>query len=1006
MTTPRFLRRLQLRRSSCATVVAAALLIVAGWAITLERIAYEREETERSAFRETSNLALAFEQDVIRTLEGLEQALRFAEREYLQGGPQVDLRPSFGTSAIDHGPLMAVAIVDERGIVIVSTRQAGQDLSDRDYFRFHATHPSSELVIGKPVTGRIGGRPTIPVSRRIDKMDGQFGGMVLAGVAPSYFTDFFQRTDVGAHGVIQILGTDGIVRARRVGESTSGGGDLSESALLKRAASASSGSFLTAGRVDGTRRYMSYRKVERFPLLVSVGVSMEEAMAPFAARERSYYVGAAFATLLVVFFAAALIRVTGRHALALAEKRRADAIYRATFDHAPVGIAYHALDGRFLNVNQAFTRMLGYSQDELRRRTFLDILHPEDAAAARKNLGAARPARLKVENRHIRKDGSEMWAAVAVSFVADAAGAPEYFVAMVEDITERKRAERALASSRKRFRDLVDNTSDFIWELDAQMRFTYASESLRKLLGYDPAEVIGKATVDLMPAADREAARAKVEAIAASRQGFAGLEHQIFDVHGKRHVWEASGVPIFDAEGTLKGYRGVSRDITARKAAEKQLRHDAHYDRMTGLPNRTLCFDRLEQAITQARRNHEHTVLMLLDMDRFKNINDTLGPAAGDAVLRAIAGRLGACVRAGDTVARVGGDEFAIVLQRLQRPQDARVVAEKILAALAAPVRQEAGQEIFATLSIGIAVCPPDGERPEVLMRNADAALFQAKKAGRNLFQFYAAEMNAKVADQIAFEADLRRALERDEFTLHYQPKVHLADGHVAGFEALLRWSRAGHGPVSPAQFVPVLEESGLIREVGAWVLREACRQVRAWIDEGCRPLPVAVNISAKQFHGDLPALVERALREFRVAPEMLEVEITESDAMLDPDRAMAALHRLRAIGVEWSIDDFGTGYSSLSYLKRFQPGQLKLDRSFVKGLPHDADDASITKAVIGMAHNLGMEVVAEGVETEAQRHFLQRHGCDEMQGYLFSKPLPAAQCRAFLLPAAAEIAA
>jgi EAL domain-containing protein (putative c-di-GMP-specific phosphodiesterase class I) len=374
-------------------------------------------------------------------------------------------------------------------------------------------------------------------------------------------------------------------------------------------------------------------------------------------------------------------------------------------------------------------------------------------------------------------------------------------------------------------------------------------------------------------------------------------------------------------------------------------------------------------------------------------------------VLAAIALRLAGCVRAGDTVARIGGDEFAVVLHQLERPEDARMVAKKILDAMAAPVH-EAGQEIYASLSIGIAVCPGDGERPEVLMRNADAALSQAKSAGRNLFQFYTAEMNTRVADQVALERDLRRALERNEFTLQYQPKVDLVGGLIVGFEALLRWNRAGQGPVPPALLVPVLEASGLIREVGGWVVREACRQVRAWIDEGLRPLPVAVNISAKQFHGDLHGLVEAALRESGIEAAMLTVEITESDAMLDPDRAVDVLHKLEALGVKWSIDDFGTGYSSLSYLKRFRPCELKLDRSFVHGLPSDADDVSITNAVISMAHSLGMKVVAEGVETEAQRRFLQSRGCDQMQGYLFSRPLPAASCRDFLLRATQAVAA
>jgi diguanylate cyclase (GGDEF)-like protein len=461
-----------------------------------------------------------------------------------------------------------------------------------------------------------------------------------------------------------------------------------------------------------------------------------------------------------------------------------------------------------------------------------------------------------------------------------------------------------------------------------------------------------------------------------------------------------SGVPIVGPDGTLLGYRGVSRDITERKLAEEQLEREAHYDRVTGLPNRALCFDRLKQVIAATLRHRNFAGVMLLDLDRFKNINDTLGHAIGDAVLRATAQRLAACLRTGDTVARIGGDEFVILLQDLQQAQDAALVAKKVLHALQQPI-VEGGHEVFATASIGIAICPPDGQKAETLLANADAALSGAKKAGRATFQFYTAEMNARAADQLALERDLRRALERRELSLHYQPKVHIMGNRIVGFEALLRWTRGG-SPVSPGVFIPVLEESGFIREVGAWVLDEACRQIAAWRAAGLGPLPVAINVSAKQLNADLQPLVERALLDHGVEARLLRIEITESDAMVDPERALAVLRGLKDIGIALSIDDFGTGYSSLSYLKRFQPSELKLDRSFVSGLPDNVDDVSITKAVISMAHSLGMKVVAEGVETDAQRAFLQSRGCDQMQGYLFSRPVSADQARAFLRPAEA----
>jgi diguanylate cyclase (GGDEF)-like protein len=745
MRLPELPACLRLNRASAAVVGACGLILAAGWGLALERISYERAQAEADAYRTTSNLALAFEQDVVRTLDALQNAMLFALHEYEARGASADLEGSLSAVAHERGPFTSFSIVDRRGDKIVSTRNIEPvNLADREYFRYHAANPDSALRVDAPVLGRLSGRPAIPVSRRIDLPDGNFGGILLAGVAPRYFTDFFQRLDLGEEGLVQLVGADGIVRARRAGKETSWGGDLSASQLLRLAAASPQGEFASAGRLDGVTRYMSYRRLAGQPLFVTVGVSMREVLAPYEARKRSYLAVAAAASLLVLL-----------------------------------------------------------------------------------------------------------------------AGA----------------------------------------------------------------------------------------------------------------------------------------GILARMRAETELARAAHFDRVTGLPNRALCFDRLKQAIAQARRPGSLTGLLLLDMDRFKNINDTLGHPGGDAILRATADRLAHCVRAGDTVARIGGDEFAIVLHLLHRPDDAAVVAKKILAAMGRPVLQ-GGQEIFAGASIGIAICPPDGAAPETLMRNADAALLQAKKAGRGTFQFYTAEMNTRAAERLALERDLRKALERGEFMLHYQPKVRIATGEVAGFEALLRWSRPGSDrPVSPAEFVPVLEESGFIREVGAWAIGVACRQLRAWRDAGYRPVPVAVNVAAKQFNAEFPGIVSAALRRYGLEAALLIVEITESDAMADPDRALKVLDDLRALGVAVSVDDFGTGYSSLGYLKRFQPSELKIDRSFVAGLPEDADNVSITRAVISMAHSLGMHVVAEGVETAAQRGFLRHHGCEQMQGYLFSKPLPADDCLKFLSP-------
>ena len=434
-----------------------------------------------------------------------------------------------------------------------------------------------------------------------------------------------------------------------------------------------------------------------------------------------------------------------------------------------------------------------------------------------------------------------------------------------------------------------------------------------------------------------------------------------------------------------------------RRLAEDQLRFIATHDSLTDLPNRSLFNERLRHALHQGTRYTRGIAVMFIDMDRFKVVNDSLGHSAGDRLLQDSAKRLAECLRESDTVARLGGDEFVVMIENFTAPKDAIAVAQKVLASLAKPFFVD-GQEFLMSASIGISTFPDDGKDAEMLLKNADIAMYRAKDQGRNNYQFYSAQMNKHTFERLAMESSLRRAVERNEFQLHYQPKLDLRTGAIAGVEALVRWQHPDWGMVSPAQFIPLAEETGLIVQIGEWVLRAACEQNKRWRDQGIPPLRVAVNLSARQFaQKTLLSDIAKTIAQSGLTPDCIELEITESLVMTNPEHATETLHKLKTMGISLSIDDFGTGYSSLAYLKRFPIDCIKIDRSFIKDIPTEADDMAITRGVIALGHSLRLKVVAEGVETVEQRDFLRSNDCDEMQGYLFSKPLPAEEVTALL---------
>jgi diguanylate cyclase (GGDEF)-like protein/PAS domain S-box-containing protein len=563
-----------------------------------------------------------------------------------------------------------------------------------------------------------------------------------------------------------------------------------------------------------------------------------------------------------------------------------------------------------------------------------------------------------------------------------------------EDILARRQAEMAL-KLRERAIEASANAI-LILRAGGDYQIEYVNPAFERITGYHADEVVGRGIRILEGSrTDPDSLKQIYLAIREQREGNAVLRHHRKD--GSLLWCDFYIAPVRDAVGDVSHFVAALYDITSMKRYETELEFQASRDTLTGLANRVMLHDSLSLAIAQAKEEEQAVWVVFLDLDRFKFINDTLGHRAGDLLLKTLARRLYRSLRAFDTAARLGGDEFVLILpQREGHRLDARCL-QNIMDAIAAPVSIE-GHNFFLTCSLGIAKYPADGEDPELLIKHADIAMYRAKQSGRNNFQFYTPAMNEQALERLQIESNLRRALERGEFVLHYQPKVDVATGRVSGMEALIRWSHPELGMVPPGRFIGLAEETGLIVPIGAWVTHTACAQNKAWQDAGLPPVRVSVNLSARQFaQKNLVQSIADVLRDTGLEARYLEIELTESLVMTDVDHAINVLRELKLLGVKLSIDDFGTGYSSLAYLKRFPIDVLKIDQSFVRDIAVDFNDAAITVSIISLGHNLKLKVIAEGVETEEQLAYLRHHGCDEVQGYLFSRPLPPAEFEAKL---------
>lgn len=891
-------------------------------------------------------------------------------------------------------------VVDAAGRVLyLSGGGEYVNVADRPYFQA-LRQGDKELYFSDVVTSRITGRASVAAVRGVRSEDGRFIGMVSAAVELVYFEHLFDSVRLGRSGTLAIRRSDThalVVQRPSVPAEINRPVNPDDPVYQRVVAGEKSGVLKFAARSDGVMRLYGYRVLENYPFYVLAGFSETDTMAFW--RQRALIVGglgaAMLAAMLYVLFV--LFRSQRREQAANERLRRHRDQLKAAQRIAGLGsweieLATMSVDGsdELFRIFEVATPTNGRA----RYQDFLAQVHPEDRAAVDAALNESIDERRPVSIRHRLQlpDGriKHLLECCEVEFGPD--GTPLRAIGTAQDITQQQQTEaqlHLLASA-------VQYSGEAILITDADNKIITVNPAFTSLTGYSAVEAIGRNPSFLSAGrTTREEYEWMWNDI--NERGF--WQGEIWDRRKDGAVypkWMSISL-IRDDEGKVRYHVAHFTDVSSERAAEERLHHIAHHDMLTSLLNRFSLKERLDQALAVARREGARIALMFIDLDRFKVINDTLGHHVGDLLLIEVARRLRETVRDSDVVARLGGDEFVVMLPGVEHGSTVALVAEKLVESVGRPC-QINGHDLYTTPSIGIAIFPTDGDDGEILMKNADAAMYHAKMAGRNNFQFFDAKMNDAALERLRIESDLRLALARDEFCLHFQPVINMDTGRVSGLEALVRWQHPEKGLLSPARFIGVAEETGLIQPLGEWVFWAACRQLVTFTKAGLGDIKMGINISAIQMrNGNLQKLLAQAVETLGVNPADLVFEITESVAMEQPEETVRVLDILHGMGVIIAIDDFGTGDSSLSYLRMFPIRHLKLDRSFVEEIGQETDGALICDATIGLAHNLGLTVVAEGVETEAQLEYLRSRGCDRVQGFLFSKPIPAAEAEAFI---------
>jgi diguanylate cyclase (GGDEF)-like protein/PAS domain S-box-containing protein len=913
------------------------------------------------------------------------------------------------------GSLLQIATIDAEGYLSYSNlgMKSRVFLADREHFLAHLNSPQPRLFVSAPVFGRVSKQWSIQFTRPIMRK-GRFNGVMVVSLSPEYLHRSLAATTLASDDVIAIFRQSGEYLARSVDNDKAMGKHVGTNRNFVGPDAPPSGSFKTPANFDKVVRLFQWQRISEAPLVVVTGLSETTLLGPveaIIAKDRSQAVVATTIIWLMAFAAAALLRKLSEQQketferaeqleaagkkLAASEKR-----LRSIFETDPQCIKAVDQKGRLLEMNGAGLAMLeADSLEEAQQRSLIDYVDPEHRAAfmaLHERVMQGESGRLVFKVTGLK--GTSRYLETHATPMRDGNGKVTSLLGITRDITETLQAEQQLRIAATAF-----ESQEGIIITDADGQILRVNQAFSRITGYSPKDVIGK-NPRLLQSGRHDMRFYEVMWECIEREG--GWEGEIWNrrKNGEAYPEHLTITSVKDTNGHIANYVATLTDITASKSAEEEIKNLAFFDPLTRLPNRRLLQDRLQRALTASGRGGKGGAVLFIDLDNFKTLNDTLGHDIGDLLLVQVAERLMTCVREGDTVARLGGDEFVVMLEdlsenTLEAAEQARNVGAKILASL--NLQYMLGEYAYnSTPSIGATLFDRHISIDE-LLKQADIAMYQAKKAGRNTMRFFDPQMQESINAHAALDAELRDAVENGEFRLYFQVQVD-DSGRAFGAEALIRWDSPIRGLTMPGAFIPHAEETGLILPIGQWVLEAACKQLKAWEqDEMTHRLELSVNVSAKQFHQpDFVAQLSSVVEACGIDPALLKLELTESMLLEDIEDTIATMNALHEIGVRLSLDDFGTGYSSLQYLKRLPLNQLKIDQSFVRDITADNSDRTIISTIVVMAQSLNLEVIAEGVETEEQRMLLEKSGCKQFQGYLFSRPVPIGKFQSLLLQA------